>query len=534
MSRLAPRSYLAAIPLLLLLLFAAAICLPGLLSRAISYDEAITLLEVAGKAYPDGRAASEVVVGAPGIGVPGWPRTPQPVGKFKPWFHEDASLSDIAAQLRRADVHPPLYYWTLSFWRQVFGRSLEAARALSLVCSLASVVLLYWLCVAGGVRYPLIPSLTFALASSTADQAQQARAYSMAIMLVWGAALVAVLLWKHPPKRPRNRFFCFTAFGLLSAASFLTNYLAAIPAGAIILWLAVVMKRGRTAFLMIVAGVACVTVLPWAPALADHIRARPDQFAGFPGFVVGVAFQINIYAHMLLNPAQIGQAGSLAFVIGIAAAACLGAVALLRTESVEEPRFLTLLWALALAPVAAILALNILFDKHLIQARYFVYALPAFAVLLTYKLGQFRQPIQSLAFVAATALWISQLICANRGYETTAGVRTAHYRSLAKTVESVGTDSAVLVAGIEYGVAVPGSLVYELPASLSVIFLRVDSDPVEVASMLDRYENVWQAYAGGLTGPVENAVAERLLELGRTPEPAPDAVLFRRQAKQHE
>jgi hypothetical protein len=188
-----------------LLVLAAGTFLPGLLSRAITYDEAITLLETAGNVFT------------------GWPTSPQPAGELKPKLYGNPSLSQITLQLRQTDVHPPLYYWTLSFWRQAFGPSLEAARALSLVCSVAVVGLLYSFCVVGGVRHPVIPSLTFALTAASIDQAQQARSYSMALLLLWSMALVALMLWKRQPQSAMNRYFGFAAVALLGVASFLTN-----------------------------------------------------------------------------------------------------------------------------------------------------------------------------------------------------------------------------------------------------------------------------------------------------------------------
>ena len=156
------------------------------------------------------------------------------------------------------------------------------------------------------------------------------------------------------------------------------------------------------------------------------------------------------------------------------------------------------------------------------------------AVLISYKLGGFRQPLQSLAYSALAVLWLSQLVCANWGFELTIGRSAAHHRSLAKSVEAVGTESSVLFAGTEFGDAIPGSLVYELPESLPIVFLGVDSDSLEAAAVHDGYEHVWQVYAGGPTGPVEHAVADRLSELGRSRQPFPDAVLFRRPPEQNE
>jgi hypothetical protein len=506
----------AVVARVLLLVLAAGICLPGLFSRAIAYDEGITLLDTAGNA------------------LTGWPTSPQPAGELKPKLYGNPSLSQITLQLRQTDVHPPLYYWVLSFWRQAFGPSLEAARALSLVCSVAVVGLLYCFCVVGGVRHPVIPTLTFALTAASIDQAQQARSYSLALLLLGSMALVALLLWKREPKSEMTRALGFAAVALLGNAAFLTNYLTMFSAAVIIVWLALVIQRGRAALLVITAVVSVATVAPWAPALADQLRSRPGQFTGFRGFPLELVHHLLAYAHNLLMPTQMGDVEHLAFVAGMAAFASLCAIALLRTKSAERPHFLVLVWALALAPSVGLMTLDVLFDKHLVEERYFYFAVPALVVLITHKLGAFRQPLRSLTYLPLGILWLSQLICVNWGYEVAIGRRADRYRSLAKAVEAVGSRSAVLYAGVEFGDGIPASLVCELPASLPVVFVEIDTDAMALASVLDRYEYVWQVYSGGPTGPVEHAVADRLSKLGRTPEPAPGAVLFRRQPGQHE
>jgi len=302
----------------------------------------------------------------------------------------------------------------------------------------------------------------------------------------------------------------------------------------IILWLALVIQRGRAALLIITAVISVATIAPWAPILADHLRARPAQFAGFRGFPLELGHHLLAYIHNLLTPAQMGDGEHLASVAGIAVFAGLCAVALLRTKSAERPQFVILVWALALAPSVGLMTLDVLFDKHLVLERYFCFAVPALVVLITYKLGTFRQPLRNLTYGPLGILWLAQLFCMNWGYEVAYGRRTASYRSLAKTVEAVGSGSSVLYAGVEFGDAIPASLIYELPESLPVVFVEADTDAMALASVLDRYEYVWQVYAGGPTGPVEHAVADRLSELGRTPEPVPGAILLRRPPEQHE
>lgn len=64
----------AAVSCFLVMLFTVAVSLPGLISRVIFYDEALTLLQTAGNTSPDGQTAP---------GASSWPASPQPVGELK-------------------------------------------------------------------------------------------------------------------------------------------------------------------------------------------------------------------------------------------------------------------------------------------------------------------------------------------------------------------------------------------------------------------------------------------------------------------
>src|SRR5262249_10951495 len=112
---------------LLIILLTVSICvrLPGLFSRAIWEDESVTLLETAGHA------------------VPTWPPEPAPARFAKSQFQGRSTLTQITRDLKFHDSHPPLYYWSVLLWQRCWGSSLNATRAFSLVCSFATILVLY-------------------------------------------------------------------------------------------------------------------------------------------------------------------------------------------------------------------------------------------------------------------------------------------------------------------------------------------------------------------------------------------------------
>ena len=130
--------------LLILLVISVSARLPGLVSRSIWYDESITLLVTAGNAQPS------------------WPQESGPASMAKTQFRGTPALTEIAIDLHKTDVHPPVYFWLLSLWRQWMGFSIETARVFSLLCSTGAVLILYLLLHVGKVEHPAVPSLIFA------------------------------------------------------------------------------------------------------------------------------------------------------------------------------------------------------------------------------------------------------------------------------------------------------------------------------------------------------------------------------------
>src|SRR6202042_1807520 len=91
--------------------------------RSAEYDEQYTLFLTAGTPRPD------------------WPATVFPAGDVAFVQAGHTTLGGIARDLRATDVHPPLYFLTVSLWRLVFGPSLFAARMLSVLCGTISIAL---------------------------------------------------------------------------------------------------------------------------------------------------------------------------------------------------------------------------------------------------------------------------------------------------------------------------------------------------------------------------------------------------------
>lgn len=190
---------------------------------------------------------------APGQWVSSPPRL-QSVAYAGPWWRIPHAL------LR--DTHPPLHPMALRAWMEVFGDSDSAARALSVVLSLAAILLLF-----DAVRWLHSPSAglwaagIMAVAGPQIEYAQEIRGYMMLTCLACAAAagsarlVVRGVTWR--------RALAFAAVCLLGM---LTHYWAIAPLSAAAAFLAMELSpAGRRRVAACVAVTALVYLLAWGP-----------------------------------------------------------------------------------------------------------------------------------------------------------------------------------------------------------------------------------------------------------------------------
>ncbi|HSH31533.1 MAG TPA: glycosyltransferase family 39 protein [Candidatus Saccharimonadales bacterium] len=127
---------------------------------------------------------------------------------------------DILARTAR-DVHPPLHYLTLHYWTSLFGTSELAARSLSAVFMLGTIMVMFYLVKRlFGTAPARLAALFLALAPFLVRYAQEARMYAMVAFLLALATLFLVR-WVEE-RRSRDLFW----YALALAAALYTHYYA--------------------------------------------------------------------------------------------------------------------------------------------------------------------------------------------------------------------------------------------------------------------------------------------------------------------
>lgn len=170
------------------------------------------------------------------------------------------------------DLHPPFYFITLSFWRQVAGDSEIALRLWAVFPALVTVALLNRL---GRMLFSpatgLLAALILALADKHIVLSQEVRHYPMAFM--WMAASSIVFLrWTKRPTRANS-----LVFALLIIVSVYTHYYTALLLVVQVIYAALTLRPWQRVWkLAALIGLASSAFLPWFFVAIYQLQIRPE------------------------------------------------------------------------------------------------------------------------------------------------------------------------------------------------------------------------------------------------------------------
>jgi hypothetical protein len=421
--------------LMLLLLLAAAILGAAAWLRGGEYDEGYTAFLSAGTPRPD------------------WPRVPMRAEQLQLAFAGASTIGGLAEDLRRTDVHPPLYFWAVAAWRGVAGTDLLATRAFSVLCALASLALVWAL--ARRAQVPAGAAMLLTLGSyAFAYTGIIARGFALAQVLLLAGALA--LLGARGAGRA-------AAGGLLLGAAAFANYLAAFVAAAALAWRFLAAPRAWRLWLP--AGLGFAAFLP--PLLYFYLAqrdSRPDQFPAFE--LVPALMRLAQYAAAtvlgglpLYVPEGWPRAAMAALCALVLAAVGLAVLWRWRRLGTRDARWLFLLCAAA--PPLGLIALGLVFGTAPIELRYLAFATPFLALLAAGALGwRARAGLLALQAVALAGLAL---------HPATMQPHRAAMRDVARLA---GADGLALVPFGNDGVGMAGAAIREAPPGLTLLVVR--------------------------------------------------------------
>jgi hypothetical protein len=433
------------------------LCLAAYL-RGAEYDEQYTLFVTSGVPRPD------------------WPATVFPAGLARDIQAGHAGLAAIAHDLRVTDVHPPLYFWLVSLWRESFGPSLFVARLLSVLLGLGALALVAAIASAARVPPVLAMILTLGCYGFTYTSVV-ARGFALAQLLLLGGVACSLVC---------RRVRVFALAGGLFGAATLTNYLSLFAAAACLLagWLEVVRPSpGRS--LSVIHGLAMLFgFLLFIPADLWWFLAQKGTRSGqFPPFSLmhglarlGVRFTGDILGGLPLyvpNPAAL----ILTVLLGLLLIWLVVRIAR-RWRLIGIPNARLMFALAALAPPLGLLVLGFVFNNTPIEVRYLTFSTPFVGLLLagTLNVGD------AAVLLAVQAASIAGLMLAPQTMQPA--------RAAAHAAAAVVQDGVVLLPRGNDGVGVVGAFATEAPADLPLLLIPGSATPGQIRLLIQSSHRV--------------------------------------------
>jgi len=376
-------------------------------SASIWYDEVITLLTVSGHPVPDWSLGMQL---------------------FKP----SGDLLKILSDLYHYDVHPPLYFWVLALWRLVFGASLEAARSLSAIFTLATLFLIYRYSVRAGMRWPSAPVVIYALSAAGIRYAYNARSYALACFLIVLTLLLA---------QRKSRWTSVAA-----AACVATHYFAALCVAPIVLIAALQAWKSDRRWSLWTAFSFAALCSPLTILVANHVGARPHQYPQFGVFRKELHALATAAARGVMPSSLLWRYWFLALILAQLLALIGGIYLLYRRQFVLPLTYLAFLGAFLLLAVVTHKSIMKMPNDYYVGV-----GAPLLALLLAYGIEAipWSGPVLAAAIVVGT-------LTANPNPMFS----VPDYRSHLAQIRTE-CPNCPIVAGYGWGGAVPACLLYE-------------------------------------------------------------------------
>lgn len=334
------------------------------------------------------------------------------------WFDEAFSAYIVRfsfaeiLEFTAADVHPPMYYWALKVWTELFGTTEAAFRSLSVLFGGLSVAGAFLLARRHLGRLVAATSLLFLVLSPTLIRySDEARMYTMAAVIVLAATF---LLIKATETKKKS---WWVAYGVLVSIGMWTHYFTAVAWLAHWAWRAIVLPRKRTdtkkqrwvrffSKEWILAHVVAVGLfIPWIPHLiAQTTHVQSGFWIGSVGAYTPANFLSNFFYYQEQSLVTNWWALPL---IGIAILTIVLLPKAMKQLNKSEKNFFILLTSIAWIAPAILFMLSMAPLSSVFVVRYLVPSMVLVSVFfaVVFILGtKTWRPIWRIAPIAAVAI----------------------------------------------------------------------------------------------------------------------------------
>jgi 4-amino-4-deoxy-L-arabinose transferase-like glycosyltransferase len=344
------------------------------------------------------------------------------------------SLIEIA-QWTSADVHPPLYFWMLHFWRLGSGDTEFGLRSLSVAIGVLTVAAVFLLGKAiGGRETGLLAAFLVGVSRFDVWWSQEMRMYALAALLAALSMWAAVRFWERERLTDGLLYIIFTTAGLY------TLYLSvSVLVVANLAWLVVLYRsRHRARALFHWALLQAAVLALFAPWMIYALGRMPTWSSASP---VALGVFLRIYWTVLTLGIPISVERYAWLTIPLLAMFGCGWIALLwdARRSWRAGRDLALLTIGLSLPAAVVYAVSLprstFFYSPQLAPRYLLVFAPAFYVLLAWEVTRMARNRHWLVRTAPIAIVSCAAIYGLCGYYP-GRVLEDDYKSLTATLHA--------------------------------------------------------------------------------------------------
>lgn len=307
---------------------------------------------------------------------------------FKPFIkvNPKKSLKDVSRSLLETDTHPPLYFWIMHGWMDIFKDSALALRFFSLLMGLLSIPLAYY----AGIylfskKAALFSAIFLAISAFSVRYSQEARAYSLIMVLTLASCIFLLRFEKYARNKDAFLFAVFSSLGLY------THYFYSFILFSQFIYFSIIhaqetpkIRRFYLAFLG-----ALLFFSPWfiRVFLRGYNFRNAEWIFGYPGLADKVYDILSGFSRYLLifDKPAVPQHALLLIIILFFIYFVFSAL----KNMIKYPRQVLFCLLISLVPILSMLIIDILQHGALIkQERFWMFSFAGFVLLSGYFLSR--------------------------------------------------------------------------------------------------------------------------------------------------
>ena len=211
-------------------------------------------------------------------------------------------LPEIIGFTSGSDAHPPFYYIALHTWMVLFGSSMGAVRALSLVASVAALLMTYLVArVIASRRVALFASIMMTASAFQIWYAQEARMYALVTL----ATLIG--FYGLAKAEQKGGLWAWVTYSVGILFALYLDYSAVYVMVGVVAWFIFVGRRKQGVILPFVLSTLGIAVgyLPWVPSFFEQMRSVNGLIAWIDGSS-GIG-AINVLTDFFFNLSNLNE-----------------------------------------------------------------------------------------------------------------------------------------------------------------------------------------------------------------------------------